>query len=64
MVYNADLGTHIPPTTADIPEGHMTIPDTILRVFDKPKNGEEGYCSVQEMRERLMAQFGKHLWYD
>ena len=64
LVYNEELGTHIPPTTADIPAGHTTIPDHILRVWDKPKNGEEGYCSVQEMKERLWAQFGKHLWYD
>ena len=64
LVYNSELGTHVPPTTADIPAGHATIPDDILRVFDKPKNGEEGYCSVKELKERLTAQFGKHLWYE
>ena len=62
LLYSEELGTHVPPTTADIPAGHTTIPDTILRVFDKPKNGEEGWVSVQELRERLTAQFGKHLW--
>ena len=64
LVYNEELRTHVPPTTADIPVGQTTVPDTILKVWDKPKNGEEGWVTVQEMKERLTAQFGKHLWYE
>ena len=64
LIFNNEIGEHVPPTSRDIPPGCTEVPDDVLKVQDKPKNGPEEWITVKQLRERLIDQFSNQLWYE